>query len=181
MERLRKSILFILCISIMFYLVGSVEAKSSKKSSSFQDETIELNSYNRIFLGWIDLHKEHWALHGYRVLEAWSGVINRLNNVFQINCKIQHLTNKEISGALHMNDSGYKDKDLYLEFYDIRIDYNNYNLYLAIDFIDVKTQKILYTIPQTSYYGSAWGFENYLTAALEEVNKKIKLVFRSLR
>jgi len=181
MERPRKSIFFILCISIMFYLVGSVEAKSSKKSSSFQGATIELNSYNHIFLGWIDLHEDHWALHGYRSSEVWSSAINRLNNAFQTSCSVNYLTDRKVTGAAFKEDENFVGNDLFIKFSDVLIDYNNYNLYLTIDFIDVKTQKILYTFPKTSYYGSAWGFENYFRAALEEVNKKIKSVFRLLR
>lgn len=173
MELSKKRVFSILFISIVFFLVGSIAPLSAKTGAASGDTTIELNSYNNIFLGWVDLNKEHWSLHGYKSIEDWSDAIDRLNNIFQASCKTRHLSKKTITGALQKDDKRYEGADLYLEFSNIQIDYDHYDLYLVIDFIDVKTQKIVYSIPRTKYYGSAWGFEDFLKAALEKVNEKI--------
>jgi len=168
----KKSVLLSLSILIVFFLMGST-ILPAKAGHAPEDTTGQLNSYNKIFFGWVDFDKNLWSLYGYSSMEDWSNVIDQLNNVLQASCKTQHLSKKSIKGAVKKDDKGYAGNDLYLEFSDVKIDYDNYHLYLAIDFIDAKTQKIVYSIPRTMYYGSAWGFENFLKAALEKVNETI--------
>jgi hypothetical protein len=65
--------------------------------------------------------------------------------------------------------------DLYIKFFDVRVDYNNYHLILSIHFIDPKTNSEIATIPVRPYYGNDWGLKNYLKAALDEVGTKVQV------
>lgn len=174
----RKMYLSILILILFSLLVLAPAQPTLNATPLAEGQATALNSYNKIFLGWIDLDADAWALHEYTTKGDWSAAIDQLNNVFQTSCKTKYLSDKTITCAARPNDPAYNTNELYIRFYDVRIDYNKYNLYLAIDFIDVKAQKILFTLPQNKYYGSAWGFENFLGAALEKVNKQIQSTIR---
>ena len=82
---------------------------------------------------------------------------------------------RTVGAAKEKSDDNAAGYDLYIKFADVRIDYDDYYLYASIHFIDPKTNSEYGVIPTRAYYGNAWGFVNYLRAALDEVNLKLSV------
>ena len=127
-----------------------------------------------VFLGWVDMVPDNWAVHECSDKAEWEGAINRLNNAFQRLCETKWLSGRTVVGAKNKGDENAAGNDLYVKFSDVRIDYNNYHLILSIHFIDPKTNTELASLPVRPYYGNDWGFEKYLRAALDEVGEKVR-------
>jgi hypothetical protein len=152
----------------------SLAARGAKRYLT-KESKADMSGMRSIFLGWVDLVPEDWAVHGYDDKAEWNVAVNRLNNAFQRLCQTKWLSGRAVAGAKERGDESAAGQDLHIKFTDVRIDYNNYLLYLSIHFIDGKTNAELASIPVRAYYGNDWGFERYLRAALEEVNLKIQV------
>jgi hypothetical protein len=134
-----------------------------------------MSAMRSVFLGWVDMVPEDWAVHGYSDEGEWDSAINRLNNAFQRLSQTKWLSGRTVSGAKDRKDDNAAGQDLFIKFSDVRVDYDNYLLHLSIHFIDPKTNAEIASIPARPYYGDDWGFEKYLKAAMEEVNLKIQV------
>lgn len=130
---------------------------------------------NRIFLGWVDLVPDDWALHGYSTRAEWADAVNTLNYSLLRSCQTTYLAGRTVTAAKEKGDENATDSDLYIRFSDVRIDYDDYYLYVSIHFIDPKSKAEIATIPARPYYGNNWGFERYLRAALDEVSVKLQV------
>ncbi len=136
-----------------------------------KESTVDLSKMNHIFVGWVDLGPEDWALYGYENKTEWADIIDSLNSSFSRNL----VPGRTIAGAKNKGDENATGNDLYVKFSDVRVDYNNYHLILSIHFIDPKTNSEIATIPVRPYYGNDWGLKNYLKAALDEVGTKVQV------
>jgi hypothetical protein len=152
-----------------------LEARHKVKRYLTKETTVDMKNMNRIFLGWVDMVPEDWAVHGYTNKAGWAAAIDSVNNAFQRLCQTKYLPGHTVTGAKEKGDENAAGNDLYIKFSDVRIDYDNYHLYLSIHFIDPKTNSELASIPVRPYYGDDWGFVNYLRAALDEVNVKLQV------
>jgi hypothetical protein len=149
-------------------------ARGAKRYLS-KESTVDMKNMNRIFLGWVDLVPDDWALHGYSARAEWTDAVNTLNYALLRSCQTTYLGDRTVTAAKEKGDENTEDSDLYIKFSDVRIDYDNYYLYVAIHFIDPKTKAELASIPVRPYYGNDWGFVKYLRAALDEVNVKLQV------
>jgi len=140
-----------------------------------KETTVHMKDMKRIFVGWVDMAPDAWAGYGYSSKEEWASVINNLNTAFQGLCGSKYVPGRTVTGAKEKGDENAAGNDLYVKFSDVGIDYNYYHLYLSIHFIDPKTNSELASIPGRPYYGDAWGFVNYLKAALDEVGVKLQV------
>jgi len=160
----------LLCIAFQ----NSLEARGAKRYLT-KESTVDMTAMNSVFLGWVDMVPDDWAVHGYNDKTEWAATINRLNNAFQRMCQTKFLPGRTITGSKEKGDENAGDSDLYIKFADVRIDYNKYYLYLSLHFIDRKTNTEIAAIPARAYYGDDWGFEKYLKAALDEVGVKLQV------
>ena len=168
MKRLAvTAVLLMLCIS----LPASLEARHKVPRYLNKESTVDMSNMNRIFVGWVDLGADDWALYGYENKEEWADIIGSLNSSFSRNL----VPGRTITGAKIKDDENASDNDLYIKFSDVRVDYNNYHLILSIHFIDPKTNSEIAMIPVRPYYGNDWGLKNYLKAALDEVGTKVRV------
>jgi hypothetical protein len=140
-----------------------------------KESTVDMKDMKRIFVGWVDMVPDAWAGYGYSSKAEWASVIKNLNTAFQGLCGSKYLPGRTVAGAKEKGDENAAGNDLYIKFSDVGIDYNYYHLYLSIHFIDPKTDSELASIPGRPYYGDAWGFVNYLKAALDEVGVKLQV------
>ena len=88
--------------------------------------------------------------------------VDSLNNVLQRLSQTDWLPGRMVVGAKDLSDQNASAYDLQVRFSDVKIDYNTYQLYLSIHFIDPKTNAELAVIPARAYYGDDWGFVRYL-------------------
>jgi hypothetical protein len=170
MKRLVWAVGLLLCVGFP----PSVEARGAKRYLK-KESTVDMSASKGVFLGWVDLVPEDWAVHGYSDKGEWDSVINRLNNAFQRLSQTKWLSGRTVTGAKDSKDESATGQDLCIKFSDVRVDYDHYLLHLSIHFIDPKTQEEIASVPARPYYGNDWGFERYLKAALEEVNLKIQV------
>jgi hypothetical protein len=151
-----------------------VEARGARRYLR-KESTVDMSAKKNVFLGWVDMVPADWVVHGYSDEAGWDSAIDRLNVVFQRLSQSKWLSGRTVVGAQDSKDVNVAGQDLYIKFSDVRVDYDNYLLYLSIHFIDPKTNAEIASIPVRPYYGNDWGFEKYLKAALEEVNLKIQV------
>lgn len=159
--------LLLLCISFPV----SMEARHKVPRYLNKESTVDMSNMNRIFVGWVDLGPDDWALYGYENKTDWADIIGSLNSSFSRNL----VPGRTTVSAKDKGDENAAGDNLYIKFSDVRVDYNNYHLILSIHFIDPKTNSEIATIPVRPYYGNDWGLKNYLKAALDEVGTKVQL------
>jgi hypothetical protein len=159
--------LLLLCI----FPPSSLAARHKVARYLTKESTIDMSNMNHIFVGWVDLGADDWALHGYESKIDWSDIIGSLNSSFSRNL----VAGRTITAAKDKGDENAAGTDLYIKFSDVRVDYNNYHLILSIHFIDPRTNSEIASIPLRPYYGNDWGLKNYLKAALDEVGAKVQV------
>lgn len=142
---------------------------------SHKETTVDMSKMNRIFIGWVDMHADDWGAHGYSSKQDWVDVIASLNASFISNLTANDLAGRTLVAAKGPDDVNAKGCDLYVKFTDVRVDYENYHLILAIHFIDPKTGQEIGSIPVRPYYGNDWGLRGYLNEALKGVGEKLKV------
>jgi len=140
-----------------------------------KESSVDMSNMNRIFLGWVDLEADAWALYDYKSKADWSDVIASLNADFVRALQATYLHGRTITAAKDKADENSAGNDLYIKFSDIRIDDDNDHLILSIHFIDPKTNAEIATIPVRPYYGNGRGLTGDLKAALEEVGTKLQV------
>jgi len=140
-----------------------------------KETTVDMSKMNRVFVGWVDMHDDDWGAHGYGTKQEWTDVIGSLNSAFNSNLITTYLNGRTVVPAKNKDDEDAKDCDLYVKFTDVRVDYDNYHLILAIHFIDPKTGQEIGVIPVRPYYGNDWGLRGYLNEALKEVGVKLRV------
>lgn len=152
----------------------SLQARGAKRYL-YKESTVDMSAMKNIFLGWLDMAPDNWAVHGYSDKEAWIEVINRLNQIFQGSCRTQWLVGRTVIAAKDIRDENATGQDLYIKFSDVRIDNDTYYIYLSIRFVNPKTNSEIASIPLRAYSGSIGGFERHLRTALDEVGQKIQV------
>lgn len=171
MRRLRQMItatFLLLCIS---FPLPSLAARHKVPRYLNKETTVDMSKMNHIFVGWVDLGADDWALYGHGSKTDWSDIIGSLNSSFARSL----VPGRVITSAKDKEDENAAGNDLYIKFSDVRVDYNNYHLILSIHFVDPKTNSEIGTIPVRPYYGNDWGLKNYLKAALDEVGTKVQV------
>jgi hypothetical protein len=169
MKRLTiAAVLLLLCISSPTH---SAAARHKVPRYLNKESTVDMTNMNRIFVGWVDLGADDWALYGYENKTDWADIIGSLNSSFSRNL----VPGRTIVSAKDKGDENAAGNDLYIKFSDVRVDYNNYHLILSMHFIDPKTNSEIAAIPVRPYYGNDWGLKNYLKAALDEVGTKVQV------
>jgi hypothetical protein len=160
--------LLLLCIS---FPLPSHAARHKVPRYLTKESSVDMSKMTHIFVGWVDLGADDWALWGYGNKTDWTDIIGSLNSSFSRNL----VPDRTITSAKDKADENAAGNDLYIKFSDVRVDYNNYHLILSIHFIDPKTNSEIAVIPVRPYYGNDWGLKNYLKAALDEVGTKVQV------
>jgi hypothetical protein len=99
------------------------------KRYPYKETTAEMSGVNRIFVGWVDLKEDDWAMHGYSTKAEWVSEIPGLNAALTGFCGSKYLIGKTVAGAKEKGDENAAGYDLYIKFSDVLIDYNKYQLY----------------------------------------------------
>ncbi len=163
--------LLLLCISFP----ASLAARHKVPRYLNKESSVDMSNMNHIFLGWVDLEPDAWALYDYKSKADWADVIASLNADFARTLQATYLHGRTISAAKDKADENAVGNDLYIKFSDVRIENDRDHLILSIHFIDPKTNAELAAIPVRPYYGDGRGLAGDLKAALEEVGTKLQV------
>lgn len=138
-----------------------------------KETSADMSGAKSVFIGWVDLSPDQWALWGYSGKDEWAEVIKGLDVGFQGSCQ-GYLESRTVTAAKDRTDENPAGNDLYVKFSGVSIDGNSYGIRLAIQFIDPKTNAEIAFIPSRLYYEKReWKFQRYLQAALEDIAKKV--------
>jgi hypothetical protein len=165
----------LLCLLLYFSLPTSLAARHRVPRYLNKESSVDMSNMHRIFVGWVDLEPDAWALYGFASKAAWSDVIASLNATFARSLQVTYLPGRTITDAKDGADQNAAGNDLYIKFSDVQVDYNNYHLILSIHFIDPKTNAELATIPVRPYHDEEGDLKDYLKSALDEVGRKLQV------
>lgn len=165
------AILLALCISFPTSLL----ARHKVPRYLNKESTVDMSHMNRIFVGWVDLNPDAWALYDFHSRADWTDDITFLNAGFVQGLQATYLHGRTIIAAKNKADENASGNDLYIKFSDVQIDYDHEHLVLSIHFIDPKTNSEVASIPLRPYYGDGHNVTEYLKAALAEVGLKLQV------
>ena len=111
--------LLLLCI----FPPSSLAARHKVPRYLTKESIVDLSNMNHIFVGWVDMGPDDWALYGYGSKTDWSDIIGSLNSSFSRNL----VAGRVITSAKDKGDENAGGNDLYIKFSDVRVDYNNYH------------------------------------------------------
>ena len=171
-----KKVLAILALVAVCLAPASSAHAARHKQSHFQDKetTVDMSGMKRIFIGWVDMHADDWAAQGYTTRQEWVDTITLLNASFVANLMQSDLPNRTLVPAKNKDDEDARGCDLFVKFTDVKVDYDNYRLTLAIHFIDPKTGQEIGSVGAYSYSGRTTGPRGSLEVALQQVGQKLK-------
>jgi hypothetical protein len=163
--------LLLLCISFP----TSLSARHKVPRYLKKESSVDMSNMSHIFVGWVDLEPNAWALYDFRSKADWMDVIASLNADFVRGLQATYLHGRAVTAAKDNTDENADGNDLYVKFSDVRVDYDNEHLFLSIHFIDPKTHAEIAAIPARPYYGDGHNVMEYLRAALDEVGVKLEV------
>jgi hypothetical protein len=140
-----------------------------------KESTVDMSNMNHVFVGWVDLEPDAWALYGFTSKTEWTNIIGALNATFVRSLQVSYLPGRTITAAKEKGDENAAGNDLYVKFSDVQVAYNDYHLILSIHFIDPKTNADIATIPVRPYHDDEGDVKDYLKSALDEVGKKLQV------
>ena len=135
----------------------------------YKETAVDMTKMQRVFIGGINLPTEEGALYGYGK-DDWIEMMAGLNSKLS-----RCVLDRNVTVAKDKDDVNTAGYDLYIKFQDVNIDYEHYHLIVGIHFIDPKTNAETGMIPARPYYGDDWGFKGFMSAALDEVCKKVQV------
>ena len=127
-----------------------------------RESSVDMSKMSHIFVGWVDLEPDAWALYDFRSRADWTEVIASLNADFARGLQATYLHGRTITAAQQSTNEDASGNDLYIKFSDVRIDYDNEHLLLSIHFINPKTNAEISAIPERPYYGDGHNMTEYL-------------------
>ena len=155
------------------FIIISVLACVGLYASPKKETAADMTASKTIFIGWVDIKSNDWAVLGYANEKDWADVIEQSNKSFQQVCQSK-LQTRQVTGAQSSTDENTSDKDLVIKFADVKFDTDSYALYASIHFIDPKTGKELASILPRKYRGGHFSVSSCLNGALEKVAEKLK-------
>jgi hypothetical protein len=146
------------------------------RESIFSPVNTDFSKYKNIHVDWLDLIEKDWQIHGYHNEDEWKKDIEYLNKDFQMYLEQYYLIGKKLTFSNNKNYSNYPTQGLLIKFGDVSIDYNHYQLYLSIKFVDLETNRTLLELQKRAYFGDQFGFVGFLNQSLYEVSRQLTWV-----
>jgi hypothetical protein len=140
-----------------------------------KESTIDMRGMATVFLGWVDLPIEDWAALGYEGEDEYRQVVARLNKGFQRAAQTRWLGGRKVVVAKDKDDPVAAGVALAIKFSEVLVDIEEYELQLAVHFMDARTGSELSSIPIRRYPGGVGGFERHIGKGLEQVGRKLQM------
>ena|ERR1700678_2705753 len=157
------------------FLPTSLAARHKVPRYLNKESGVDMSHMSRIFVGWVDLRPDAWALYDFHSRADWTDDIAFLNADFLRGLQETHLHGRTVTSAKDKADENASGNDLYIKFSDVKVDYDNEHLILSVHFIDPRTNSEIASIPVRPYYGDGHNVTEYLKAALDEVGAKLQV------
>lgn len=171
-----KQLMFaVMLLALCACFPGSLAARHKVPRYLSKESSVDMSNMQRVFVGWVDLEPDAWALYDFHSRAEWVEVIGSLNADLVRGLQVTYLHGRTITPAKDKADENASGNDLYIKFSDVRIDYDNEHLILSIHFIDPQTNAEVAVIPARPYYGDGHNVPEYLKAALDEVGTKLQV------
>lgn len=172
---MKQLIFTAILLSLCIFFPTSLAARHKVPRYLHKESSVDMSKMNHVFLGWVDLEPDAWALYDFRSRADWTEIIASLNADFARGLQATYLHGRTITAAKDKADENASGTDLYIKFSDVRVDYENEHLILSIHFIDPTTNAEIAAIPVRPYYGDGSDLKNYLKAALDEIGTKLQV------
>ena len=137
---------------------------------------VDLKGMNRIFLGWVDVSPDDYHHQGYSTREEYLAVINHANTAFQEYCQSKAFSGRTMTAAKSKGDESTAGNDLYVKFSDVVYDHK-YRLHISVQFIDLKTNAEIGSIPLDTYSAHLCGLEGCMIKELDKVSEELQKEF----
>jgi len=90
-RRLVAGVFVVACLTWPLLLQAQDAKRYMQKESS-----VDMTAMKSIFLGWVDMPLEDWAVFGYETKDDWAKTVARLNSVFQRLMQTQSLAERTV-------------------------------------------------------------------------------------
>lgn len=135
---------------------------------------MDMKNIHSVFIGWVDMNSDNYHQQGYSTRDEWLDVIKNANITFQKNCReLKGLSGSTVTTAKDRNDVNTAGNDLYIKFTDAQFD-RKYRLHVSVQFIDLKTNSAVGSIPLETYGAHFCGLTGCMDKELEEVRGKLQ-------
>src|ERR1700683_1831426 len=104
--------LLLLCIAFP----TSLAARHKVPRYLYKESIADMSHMNHVFLGWVDLEPDAWALYDYKSKADWADVIASLNADFARTLQATYLHGRTIVAAKDKADENAVGNDLYIKF-----------------------------------------------------------------
>jgi hypothetical protein len=175
MKHKKQMIVTVILLLLCICFPASLAARHKVPRYLNKESTVDMSHMNHVFVGWVDLNPDAWALYDFRSKADWTEDIAFLNGGFLRDLQATYLHGRTVTAAKDKADENTSGNDLYIKFSDVQVDYDKEHLVLSIHFIDPKTNGEIASIPVRPYYGDGHNVTEYLKAALDEVGVKLQV------
>src|ERR1039458_6364436 len=110
MRRRVFAVLLLVCIGVQPALAAR---RRGAKLYPVKETTADMSGMNRIFLGWVDLKEDAWALYGYSSQAEWASMVTGFNIQFLGLCQAKLPGGKTVVGARDIGDENLAGYNLY--------------------------------------------------------------------
>ena len=167
MKKLAMMLLVILTLSSCSQLTNSKKAG------------VELKNYKSVFVSWILFSEDEWKTHRYGSKQEWVNGIENINKWTQKGAKYwwsHEFPTLPATFAESKDQEPSSENDLLISFPDAKVindPIRGVFISTSIQFVDVKSGKKLFEIPNDLYFGGGFGFENQLIKAATIIFDKV--------
>ncbi len=163
---MKRAMIAATLLMICFMLPTTVEARDKRPVP-------DMSKMNHIFLGWVDLGSGSYKDLGYETREDWDKVIASENTGFQEYFQTKLSPGRTVVVAKNKDDINTAGNDLYIKFLYVYVDHG-YRLHLSVQFVDLKTNTVIATIPNMKLNGHFCTLSGCLAKDLDVVNDKLQ-------
>jgi hypothetical protein len=153
-----------LYLTLILAVLLSVTSCSNYKIKDRTNPNTDLNKYKTIYIGWLDLGNERWALYNYATENEWLALLNTVNRLAVPSYFKKTFPDKIVLISKTPNDNPPEDC-LYIKFTNAVLLNNADELSVDIDWVDGKSKEKLsaVTVRLKADHGlgfSGFSFEN---------------------
>src|SRR4030042_934653 len=135
-----KKIILSIMVLIIYGIAWSAPSWTLKSESPIAGD---MKNYTAIWVGWLDLGEYKWKQYGYKNQDEWTAVIGELNRKSMPRYLDKYISGKKITVAKSKTDQPDRD-GLVVKFDGANYNYDDAVIDVTVNFIDGKTDKLLY-------------------------------------
>ncbi len=147
-------------LSLIFAVLFSITGCSNYQIKERTNPNTDLNKYKTIYVGWLDLGNERWALYNYATEKEWQTLLSTVNQSAVPSYFKEIFQDKEVIISKTPDDNPPPDS-LYIKFTNAAFLYKDDVLSVEIHWIDGKSKEELSVINVRLKADKGMGFEAF--------------------